>query len=149
MYKTILITTDGSDVARRGVDHGINLARSLGARVTVLTVTEPFPFHASPAGFGWVPTQADIEGYEKAQSESAKAILADAQAAAAKLGVEVETVHVADARPAETIIATARERGSSLIVMGSHGRRGIERLLLGSQTSEVLTSSHIPVLVVR
>ena len=76
MYKHILISTDGSDVAQRGVDHGLSLAKSLDAKVTVITVTEPFPFHASAAGAGWVPLPEDISGYEEGQKEAADKLLA-------------------------------------------------------------------------
>mgnify|MGYP001458513261 CR=1 FL=1 len=149
MYKHILISTDGSETAQKGVDHGLSLAKSLGAAVTLVTVTEPFPFQTSAAGAGWVPGPSDIAGYQESQKEHAAAILAAWQAAAAQLGVQVETLHVPNAAPAEAIVETARTKGCSLIVMASHGRRGIRRLLLGSQTAEVLADSPVPVLVVR
>jgi nucleotide-binding universal stress UspA family protein len=81
--------------------------------------------------------------------EFAEEVLAAAAALAAKQNVECETVHVGEMRPAEAIVEVAKERGCDLIVMASHGRRGLERLFLGSQTIEVLTFSKIPVLVVR
>lgn len=149
MYKHILISTDGSEVAQKGVDHGLSLAKSLGAKVTVVTVTERFPFEAGAAGAGWVPTPSDISGYEESQKELAAGILAKVQQAAGKLGVTAEVLHVPDARPAEAIVEVAKSEGCSLIVMASHGRRGLGRLLLGSQTSEVLAHSPVPVLVVR
>ncbi len=149
MYKHILISTDGSQTAQKGVDHGLSLAKSLGARVTLVTVTEPFPFTASPSGLGWVPSKTDVERYEEVQKEYADGILNPAKEAAAKLGVEAAGLHVPDARPGEAIVDAAKAKDCSLIVMASHGRRGIGRLLLGSQTSEVLAHSAIPVLVVR
>ncbi len=149
MYKQILISTDGSDVAQRGVEHGLSLAKSLDAKVTVITVTEPFPFHASAAGAGWVPLPEDISGYEEGQKKAADAILAMVRESAAKIGVSADVLHVPDARPAEAIVETAQAQACSLIVMASHGRRGLGRLLLGSQTAEVLAHSSIPVLVVR
>lgn len=149
MYKHILISTDGSDVAQKGVDHGLSLAKSLGARVTIVTVTEPFPFHASAAGAGWVPGPTDIAGYEEGQKRFADRVTAAVKEAAGKLGLEASTLHVPDARPAEAIIDAAKSEGCSLIVMASHGRRGLGRLLLGSQTAEVLAHSPVPVLVVR
>lgn len=84
MYKHILISTDGSDVAQKGVDHGLSLAKSLGAKVTVITVTEPFPFHASTAGAGWVPLPEDISGYEEGQKKAADKLLATVREAAPK-----------------------------------------------------------------
>ena len=146
MYKHILISTDGSEVAQKGVDHGLPLAKSLGAKVTVVTVTERFPVHAGP---DWIPGPTEIADWDARQKEWATKVLADVKAAAGRLGVNAETAHVPEAQPAEAIIATANKRHCDLIVMASHGRRGLRRLLLGSQTSEVLVSSSVPVLVVR
>jgi nucleotide-binding universal stress UspA family protein len=146
MYKHILISTDGSEVAQKGVDHGLSLAKSLGAKVTIVTVTERFPVGPSP---DWIPGPAEMEAWDGRQKEWATKVLADVKAAAGRLGVAAETVHVPDAQPAEAIIATANKGPCDLVVMASHGRRGLRRLLLGSQTSEVLVSSPVPVLVVR
>ena len=139
MYSHILITTDGSELAQRGVDHGLTLAKNLGSKVTVLTVTEPYPFH-SPA---------TVETWTNAQKKHADAALATADATASKMGLNAELVQTSNSSPAEAIVETAKELGCSLIVMASHGRRGISRLLLGSQTAEVVHYSAIPVLVVR
>lgn len=150
MYKNILITTDGSEVAQKGVDHGLALAKAVGAQAIVVTVTESFPVYASAGagiGAGWVPIE--MADYDKAQDEYADRVLAAAKQAADQNGVAAETLHVRNAEPAEAIIETAKTRGCDLIVMASHGRRGLGRLLLGSQTSEVVTRSPLPVLVVR
>ena len=72
MYKHILISTDGSEVAQKGVDHGLSLAKSLGAKVTIITVTEPYPYHMSSAGVGWVPGPADVSLYQEGQEGSPK-----------------------------------------------------------------------------
>jgi nucleotide-binding universal stress UspA family protein len=146
MYKHILIATDGSEVARKGVDHGLSLAKSLGAKATIVMVTERWPVYAGPE---WMPGPTEMAEYEARQKEAATTVLADVKAAADRLGIAAETVHVPEALPAEAIVATATERHCDLIVMASHGRRGLRRLLLGSQTSEVLVSSPVPVLVVR
>ncbi len=146
MYKHILIATDGSEVARKGVDHGLSLAKSVGARATIVMATERWPVYVGPE---WIPGPTEMAEFEVRQKETATTVLADVKAAAGRLGVDAESVHVPDALPAEAIIATANERGCDLIVMASHGRRGLRRLLLGSQTSEVLLSSPVPVLVVR
>ena len=146
MYKHILISTDGSEVAQKGVDHGLSLAKTLGARVTIVTVTERFPLSPSP---DWIPGPAEIESWDARQKEAAAQVLADVKTAADRMGVAAETVHVPEAQPAEAIVATANNVHCDLIVMASHGRRGLRRLLLGSQTSEVLVSSPVPVLVVR
>ena len=146
MYKNILISTDGSEVAQKGIDQGLSLAKSLGARVTIVTVTERFPVYVGPH---WIPGPTEIADYDARQEEAAGQLLADAKAAADRLGVDAETVHVPQAQPAEAIIATASKRQCDLVVMASHGRRGLRRLLLGSQTAEVLVGSPVPVLVVR
>ena len=150
MYEHILISTDGSEVAQKGVDQGLSLAKPLGARVTIVMVTErfPVPVHTGIAG-GWIPGPEEMARYEAAQKDMARDVLAAVVAAARKLGVPADTVHVADAYPAEAIIEVAKARDCSLIVMASHGRRGLRKLLLGSQTAEVLADSPVPVLVVR
>jgi nucleotide-binding universal stress UspA family protein len=145
-YKHILIPTDGSEIARKGVDQGLSLAKTVGAKVTIVTVTERWPVYAGP---DWIPGPTEMAEYEARQKEAAATVLADVKAAANRIGVDAETVHVPEAQPAEAIIATASERHCNLIVMASHGRRGLRRLLLGSQTSEVLVGSPLPVLVVR
>jgi nucleotide-binding universal stress UspA family protein len=90
-----------------------------------------------------------MESYESSLRETATARLAAAEAAAERDGIAIETLHVADAQPAEAILAAAKSRECDLIAMGSHGRRGLGRLMLGSKTYEVLSHGHIPVLVVR
>ena len=150
MYKHILISTDGSEVAQKGLDHGLALAKAIGAQVSIITVTESFPVYASAGagiGAGWVPIE--MADYDKAQDEFASRVFVAAKQTADQHGVAAETVHIRNAQPAEAIIETAKTRGCDLIVMASHGRRGLGRLLLGSQTSEVVTRSPLPVLVVR
>lgn len=146
MYKHILISTDGSDLAQKGVDQGLALAKALGARVTLITVTEAFPIYAS-AGAGWVTTE--MANYDQIQKESAERILSNGKQAAEALGLTAEALYVANASPAEAIVETANDRGCDVIAMASHGRRGIGKLLLGSQTSEVVSHAKVPVLVIR
>lgn len=148
MYHHILISTDGSELAAKGLDHGLTLAKALGAKVTILTVTERFPSYVASGGEVWIA--ADMEGeFKSARRQAAEDILNAAAAAAARIGVPVELVHAGDTIPAEAIVETAKQRDCSLICMSSHGRRGLGRLLLGSQTAEVLAHSPVPVLVVR
>lgn len=149
MYRHILISTDGSDVAAKGLHQGLDLAAALGATVTIVTVTERFPVFAGAVGDAWVAGPAEIEAFEARQKELADDVLKTARAAAAQAGVAAETVHVPGALPAEAIVETAKARGCDLIAMSSHGRRGLGRLLLGSQTSEVLSNSPVTVLVIR
>ena len=148
MYKHILIAIDGSEVADRALAHGLELAKQLKVQVTVVTVTELWSAlnMASKAREG-IPDPT--HQFEQLASASAKVIL-DAAAQKAKMAsVAGEFVHVPDQHPAEGIIALAEKRGCDLIVMGSHGRRTIGRLLLGSKVNEVLKHSKVPTLVVR
>ena len=150
MYANILLSTDGSDVARKGVEHGVALAKALNARVTVITVTEPLPVdYGSGHASGWIPSQEEFDNFDAACKEQAGKVLDEARAMAEQVGVSAELVHVPNAHPATAIIETAKSGGCDLIVMASHGRRGIRKLLLGSQTSEVLVDGSVPVLVVH
>lgn len=148
MYDHILIPTDGSDVAQKGVDHALSLAKALQAKVTIIVVTERFPYYVS-GGFGWVALPIDVESYDAAQKEFAEQQLKRVKDAADKIDVPADVLHVENANPADAIVEAAVANGCSLIVMSSHGRRGVGRLLLGSQTNNVLTHSPVPVLVVR
>ena len=149
MYTNILLSTDGSDVARNGVKHGIALAKALNAKVTVITVTEPLPVdYGSGHASGWTPSQEEADSFDAAHKEHAGKVLDEVRAMAEQIGISAELVHVPNAHPATAIIETAKSRGCDLIVMASHGRRGLRKLLLGSQTSEVLVDGSVPVLVV-
>ena len=148
MYKHILIATDGSELAAKGVEHGLALAAPLGAKVTVLMVTEPLrPRAAQAAIAGGV--RDPIARYDQAVDESMKERFAEIESRAAAHGIEVELSHEIDEYPAEAIVRSAKLLDCDLIVMSSHGRRGARRLILGSQTAEVVTHTTIPVLVIR
>jgi len=149
MYANILLTTDGSDVARKGVKHGIALAKALNAKVTVITVTEPLPVDLRSGHAGWIPPQEMFDNFDAARKEGVGEVLDEVRAMAEQIGISVELLHVPNAHPAIAIIETAKSRGCDLIVMASHGRRGLRKLLLGSQTLEVLADGSVPVLVVR
>ncbi len=147
MYKNILITTDGSEFAERGLIHGFDTAKAMVSKVTVLTVTAPYSLSGLPGGFTDSP--AFIERYEEEWNDYADTALARARELASQAGVEIHTLHVVAQHPATSIIETAKELRNDLIVMASHGRRGLKGMLLGSQTYEVVTRSTVPVLVVR
>jgi len=150
MYANILISTDGSGVSRKGVEHGLALAKALNAKATVVTVTEPLPIdYGTGFASGWVPSQEDIDSFDASRKEFANKVLDEAKILAAETGIAAELLHIPNAHAASAIIETAKSRGCDLIVMASHGRRGIRKLLLGSQTSEVLADGGITVLVVR
>jgi nucleotide-binding universal stress UspA family protein len=149
MYANILMSTDGSDIARTGVKHGIALAKALNAKATVITVTEPLEVdHGGGHAGGWIPSPEEFDRYEAACKESAGKVLDEARAMAEQIGISAETLHVSNGYPAAAIIETAKSRGCDLIVMASHGRRGLRKLLLGSETSKVLADGSVPVLVV-
>lgn len=145
MYKSILIATDGSELAQNAVAQGLTLAKALGAKVTVITVTEPW--NAAVSGEAMIAFP--IDEYEKSAASAASAILAGAGEIARKVGASFDTMHIKDRNPAEGIVETAKKLGSDLIVMASHGRRGISRMLLGSQANKVVTLSPIPVLICK
>jgi nucleotide-binding universal stress UspA family protein len=149
MYARILIATDGSELADRAIVHGVQLAKLAGSEVTIVTVTEPVSIvgggYATVVGGVVEPIPELIEAQEK----SARDLLQRAANRAAEQGLTVKTVLVDNSFAAEGIVATANEIGAELIVMGSHGRRGLNRLLLGSQTNNVLAHTKLPVLVTR
>lgn len=150
MYKHILAPTDGSEVASKGMEEGLSLAKALGARVTIINVSERYPVY--PDGLGLATPGLSgtmLADLMASQEETAKAILEAAKQAADRIGVTAETLHVSDTPPAEAILEAAKARNCDLIVMASHGRRGLGRLVLGSKTAEVVVQSPIPVLVVR
>jgi len=149
MYANILLSTDGSDVARKGVEHGMALAKAVNAKVTVITVTEPLLAGYGSAHGGWIPPQEMIDSFDEAHKQRAGKVLDDVRAMAKQAGISADVLHVPNAlNPATVIIDTAKSRGCDLIVMASHGHRGLKKLVLGSQTSEVLADGSVPVLVV-
>lgn len=145
MYSHLLLPTDGSPLSDHALQRGLELARSLGARATILTVVEPFyTFTASDEHLGETREQ-----YLKHAREAARGILEAARQRAADLGVPVQLKLVGSEHPDQAIIDAAGELGCDLVAMASHGRRGVNALLLGSVTQEVLTRSTAPVLVFR
>lgn len=149
MYDHILIPTDGSSIAKAGVDQGLDIAKKYGSKVTAVTVTEPLGGQFAYASELWAPSEAEIAAYDEAQEKVALRILAEVKDRAVSMGLQVETVHIPWRLPARAIVALADEIGASLIVMSSHGRTGLNRVMLGSQTAEVLATAKVPVLVAR
>jgi len=148
MYQHILIATDGSELAGKAVNHGMALAKRLNIPVTAVTVTEPW----SVLEVGRMARQGNqnpIAQFEDMATAAATSILDKVKQVASSQGVTCDVVHVQDQHPAEGIIAAAKNNGCDLIVMASHGRRGLDRILLGSQANEVLTHSKVPALIVR
>ena len=149
MYEHILLPTDGSEVAEAGIAHGLSLACKHGSKVTVVTVTEPLGGQFAFASDLWSPSDEETAAFDAAQAQIATRILAPVKEKAEALGLAVETLHVPWRRVAGALIDAAGDKGCSLIVMSSHGRSGMNRIMLGSQTAEVLATSSVPVLVVR
>jgi len=145
MYKHILIATDGSDLSEKALHQGFALAKAIGADVTVATATEPW----DAVIVGEVAVVLPPEKYEETAEANARNILDKAKQVAAQDNIEPHMLHVKGRHPAEGLIEAAKEKGCDLIVMASHGRRGLSRLVLGSETNEVVTHSEVPVLVVR
>jgi nucleotide-binding universal stress UspA family protein len=148
MYKHILIATDGSQLAQKAVTHGLALAKSVGAQVTVVTATMMWSA-VDMAGHARQGEQHPTQNYETKANTWADNILAACKEQADKAGVGASTVHVSDTDADEAIIKTAKGQGCDLIVMASHGRGPIGRLLLGSVALKVLTYGAVPVLVIR
>jgi nucleotide-binding universal stress UspA family protein len=127
MYRHILIPTDGSELAERGVAHGLALAKSVGAKVSLIYVVEPL-----------LAVTGDFAS-----------VLDHAASVAGEAGVSCKTIQVENVQPDQAIIAAAEEKGCDLIVMSWHGRSGLSTLLIGSVTNKVLTYAKTPVLVCR
>lgn len=149
MYKHILVATDGSEFAGKGVDAGLALAKALQASVTLVTVSEPWHdvMPADPSGLAL--SGELIEDDRKQKLAQAERLIEDIAAKASAMGVAFDGVFVPDRAPADGILETALAKGADLVVMASHGRKGLRRLLLGSQAQAVLTRGELPVLVVR
>lgn len=144
MYSRILVPTDGSDITRKAVDTAVSLARRLDAQMFAVAVKEPFPYSALSEVQPIAP-QEFYDAQEKVASARVTAVVEAARAqSVACSGYTVESLH-----PWEAILEHAKSRNCDLIVMASHGRRGVAALLLGSETQRVLLHSPIPVLVVK
>lgn len=144
MYQRILVPTDGSEITAKAVATAVSLARLSGASLVTLCVKEPFPYSAI-SEMQPVPPQEFYDAQERIAAGRVKAVLAVASAASVVCeGSTVEALH-----PWEAILETAKQKGCDLVVMASHGRRGMAALLIGSETSRVLTHSTLPVLVVK
>ena len=143
MYRHILVATDGSRFSAPTIRMAASLARALGAKLTGLHVVAPyFPAHSGAE-------YASMAGFRRAVEKQARSALAAFKAQARAKGVPATAVSVFGGEPWQAILRAARARKCDLIVMASHGRRGLAGLVLGSETAKVLTHSKIPVLVCR
>lgn len=149
MYKKILMPTDGSTLSQRAIEHGVSLARALGAEVTFMAVTTPFhSVSGEPQMVANMPDSSKdfVHDYLASDADGA---LSKAKAVSADAGVQCDTACIENDRIYQGIIDTATERGCDLILMASHGHRGLVGVILGSVTQDVLAHSTIPVLVYR
>lgn len=147
MYQRILVATDGSNLSRKAVSSAIALAGLCGAELVVLKVVARYPVTYFEGGMAI--QVGEIERIERQWGDAAQAVVDAVKKTAMAKGVKTKAVTVKSDLVSDAVIATAKKLKCDLIVMASHGRRGIKRLLLGSETQLVLTHSHIPVLVLR
>lgn len=147
MYKRILVATDGSSLSKKAVANAIQLAATCGAELVALKVVPRYPQTYFEGSIPLSPNE--IGRIEKQWTDAAAENLAAVQKSATAKGVSCKTVTVKSDVVSDAIISTAKKQKVDLVVMASHGRRGIKRLLLGSETQQVLTHCHTPVLVLR
>jgi nucleotide-binding universal stress UspA family protein len=145
MFKTILVPTDGSPLSDKAVEKAIEFARLNGSKVVGLSVSEPYPFTSLYEG----AVIYEPQQYEDKMRQLAEQHVQAVANAANKAGVACETVVAQSFNPHEEIIDIAKKYACDAIFMASHGRRGLNRLILGSETQKVLAHSDIPVLVLR
>jgi nucleotide-binding universal stress UspA family protein len=145
MYQRILVPVDGSETAKRGLEEAIRLSKALGASLRLVHIVDDTPLALNPeTGIAAGPLVADF-------AEAGKQIIEEARAYASAQGVQVDTALYENfiGRVADRLLEDARKSGAELIVMGTHGRRGIRHAVLGSDAEAVVRGSHIPVLLVR
>ena len=145
MFKKILVPTDGSPLSEKSAKAALEFAAAHGASVVGLAVAEVYPFMLMPEAGAMV----DLSTYEELQDKSAQQATERLKAMAAGAKVSCEVMSTRGVHPYEEIINAAKDKGCDLIWMGSHGRKGLDKLLLGSETQRVLSHSTIPVMVYR
>ena len=147
MYQRILVATDGSDLSRTAVSSAIELAAAISAELVALYVVPRYPMSYFEGGM--TTSMEDVARTEKQWSDKGHAVVDAVQEQAKAQGVTATAVVAQSDLVAESIMAAATKHGCDLVVMASHGRKGIKRVLLGSETQHVLTHSTVPVLVLR
>ena len=145
MFKHILLPTDGSPLSEVAIKKGMQFAKSVGAQVTGIYVIDPFHLFST----GSEMLSDTKEQYVQDSRAHARSSLSMIYTAAKESGVTCDCITETSAQPYEVIVETAQKKGCDLIMMASHGRRGMQALLLGSETTKVLTHTKIPVLVLR
>ncbi|TWI60871.1 nucleotide-binding universal stress UspA family protein [Pseudoduganella lurida] len=145
MFTNILFPTDGAELSERVTPQVIEFARLHGARIVAISVAQPFPFVPMTE----VAVVPDAQVFDTQMDGVARASLEKVSAAAAAAGVPFEGIIASSPSPSDEIVAAAAQHHCDIIVMASHGRSGLDKLLLGSQTQKVLSHTHLPVLVLR
>jgi nucleotide-binding universal stress UspA family protein len=149
MFKHILVPTDGSELSDKAAEAAINLAKLAGARITAFHAVEPYPLQGAYAAEASGVPELQPELFAERSEEYARRVLETVARAAAAANVQCTTAYVTSRSAFKAIVDRADKDDCDLIVMASHGRRGLEGFLLGSETQKVLTHSSIPVLVYR
>lgn len=144
MFKHILVPVDGSSTSLKAVAKAAGLAKAFGSQVTAVYVLDPYPFTGVGADFAYGQAQ-----YLTAATAEANKALDDVKSSMAETGVTLSTLVGEGHAVHEGIVRVGQNVGADLIVMGSHGRRGLEKLVLGSVAQRVLQVAHVPVMVVR
>ena len=145
MFKTILLPTDGSPLSEKAAATAIQFAQLNGAKIVAISVVQPFPLSAF--GDGGVVLDAGL--YEQQMQEAAQKNVDKVGAMAQAANVPFEGVTAVSVSPYEEIVATATKNHCDIILMASHGRTGLNKLFLGSETQKVLAHTHLPVMVLR
>ena len=145
MLENVLVPTDGTELSAKAAAYAVQLAKKLGAKVTTMTVTTP----AESMLIGEVMIVRHPAEYEAKAAAQAQVVLSVIDNLAKAAGVSCETIHVRNALPWHGILETAKSKAADVIVMASHGRRGLSAMLIGSETQKVINHSHIPVLIYR
>jgi nucleotide-binding universal stress UspA family protein len=147
MYQRILVATDGSDLSTVATNHAIELAALAGAELVIVNIVARYPQSYFEGGIALQPD--DVERVEQQWADEGQRVVdAVAQQAAAK-GVSAKAVVVRADVVSDALLEAVRQHRCDLMIMASHGRKGIKRLLLGSETQHVLTHAEVPVLVLK
>jgi nucleotide-binding universal stress UspA family protein len=149
MFQHLLVALDGSELANKALKVSLELARSNGSKITIVTSTDPINTGLGTGGFGIVDKAAIIAQLEQVYAAEAKEILDAAKVASSEMGIDANTVYIPGQKAADSIVETSEKAGCDVVVMGSHGRQGLQKLFLGSQAAAVLAESKIPVLIVK
>ena len=147
MYQRILVTTDGSKLSQKAIATAIKLAGLTGAELVALKVVQRYPQSYFEGGMALVGE--DVKQVEKTWGDAAQKVVNAVKKTAEDAGIKTKAIVVRSDVVSDAILSTIKKQGCDLVVMASHGRKGIKRLLLGSETQHVLTHATVPVLVLK